>query len=70
MGKWNRLGRQRSTGSVFRWEKGRLQDRLLSVFTFLLSCLVSKDQLLSVTFGNPFIAELRLEGLRPQKEPL
>lgn len=45
-------------------EKGRLKDKLFSVFTFLLSFLESKDQLTSITSENPFVAELRLEGLR------
>lgn len=54
----------------FQVEKGRLEDRLFSVFTLLLSYLVSKDQLLSITFKNPFAAALRLEGLRQQKKLL
>lgn len=48
----------------FQVEKGRLKDKLFSVFTFLLSFLESKDQLPSITSENPFVAELRLEGLR------
>lgn len=51
-------------------EKGRLKDSLFSVFTFLLSYLVSKDWLLPISFENPLVAELRLEGLRQQKELL
>lgn len=48
----------------FQVEKGKLRDKLFSVFTFLLSFLESKDQLSSITSENPFVAELRLKGLR------
>lgn len=48
----------------FQVEKGKLKDKLFSVFTFLLSYLENKDQLPSITSENSFVAGLRLERLR------